>query len=257
LKQEIENKKKNKTIKKRIRVEKMSKKIILLIIILVLVGIAAGYVIYQNEQPASTNIMKGNHTILLLTADPSEKRPGIGAVDMAFAIGVSNGSVTNLTPIYPGEMRSATATEPPEAGTGKMLLHDSLWYADTAADVKNSQEIVETNTGIKTDAVVIVTPEAVDAILNSIGPIDVPGYTNGTNASINYIRNMTEEKGSTLSRGQASELLMKPVLSAMKDPSKSPALFQAALQQYLKGNIVVIPSDLMTQFAIAKGLKLI
>jgi Protein of unknown function (DUF4012) len=211
----------------------MSKKIILLIIILVLVGIAAGYVIYQNEQPASTNIMKGNHTVLLLTADPSEKRPGIGAVDMAFAIGVSNGSVTNLTPIYPGEMRSATATEPPEAGTGKMLLHDSLWYADTAADVKNSQEIVETNTGIKTDAVVIVTPEAVDAILNSIGPIDVPGYTNGTNASINYIRNMTEEKGSTLSRAQASELLMKPVLTAMKDPNKSPALFQAALQQYL------------------------
>ena len=235
----------------------MSKKIIVLIIILLLVGISVGYVFYQAEQPASTNIMKGNHTILLLTADPSEKRPGIGAVDMAFAIGVSNGSVTNLTPIYPGQMRSATAIEPPEAGTGKLLLHDSLWYKDTVSDVKNSQEIVETNTGIKTDAVVIVTPEAVDALINSIGPINVPGYTNGTNASIDFIRNMTEEKTSTMSRGNASELLMKPVLTAMKDPTKSPALFQAAFQQYLKGNIVVIPNNLMTQFAISKGLKML
>ena len=93
-------------------------------------------------------------------------------------------------------------------------------------------------------------------LLTSIGPIDVPSYTNGTNASIDYIRNMTEEKNSTMSRADASELLMKPVLAAMKDPSKSPALFKAAIQQYFKGNIVVIPSDLMTQFAISKGLKL-
>ena len=233
----------------------MSKKIIILIIILVLVGISAGYVIYQDEQPASTNIMKGNHTILLLTADPSEKRPGIGAVDMAFAIGVSNGSVTNLTPIYPGQMRSATAMEPPEAGTGKLLLHDSLWYKDTASDVKNSQEIVETNTGIKTDAVVIVTPQAVDAMINSVGPIDVPGYGVVTNNSIDVIRNMTEEKNSTLSRGNATDLLMKPVLAAAKDPTKAPALFQAVVQQYLQGNIIVIPKDLMTQFAISKGIN--
>ena len=144
----------------------MSKKFILLIIILVLIGISTGFVIYKSAQPASTNIMKGNHTILLLTADPSEKRPGIGAVDMAFAIGVNNGSVTNLTPIYPGGMTSKTVMEPAEAnsGNGYMKLHDSLWYTDTTSDVKNAQDIVETNTGIKTDAVVIVTPEAVDAL---------------------------------------------------------------------------------------------
>ena len=218
----------------------------------------AAYVVYQYEQPSSTNIMKGDHTILLLTADPTEKRPGIGAVDMAFAIGVHDGSITNLTPIYPGGMRSAVVDEPAEAGTGKMLLHDSLWYADTASDVKNSQEIVQTNTGIKTDAVVIVTPDAVDAILNAIGPINVPGYNgNGTNAAVSFIRNMTEEKNSTMSRGNATELLMKPVLTAAKDPSKSGALFQVIVQQYAQGNIVVIPKDLMTQFAISKGLKLL
>lgn len=235
----------------------MSTKKILLIIILILIGISAAFVIYQYKQPASTNIMKGDHNILLLTADPSEKRPGVGAVDMAFAIHVVDGNVTNLTPIYPGGMRSATAMEPAEGGGGKLLLHDSLWNADTTADVKNSQEIVETNTGIKTDAVVIVTPEAVDALINSVAPINVPGYGTGNNASIEFIRNVTEGKNSTMSRGDATELLMKPLIAAAKDPSKSSALFQAVVQQYLKGNIIVIPKDLMTQFAVSKGLKLV
>jgi len=235
----------------------MSTKKILLIIILILIGISAAFVIYQYKQPASTNIMKGDHNILLLTADPSEKRPGVGAVDMAFAIHVVDGNVTNLTPIYPGGMRSATAIEPAEGGGGKLLLHDSLWNADTTADVKNSQEIVETNTGIKTDAVVIVTPEAVDALINSVAPINVPGYGTGNNASIEFIRNVTEGKNSTMSRGDATELLMKPLIAAAKDPSKSSALFQAVVQQYLKGNIIVIPKDLMTQFAVYKGLKLV
>ena len=236
----------------------MRKKIILLIIILLLVGISAGYVVYQHELPASENIMKGNHTILLLTADPSEKRPGIGAVDMAFAIGMVNGSVTSLTPIYPGGMTSKTVMEPAAAnsGNGYMELHDSLWYADTVSDTKNAQEIVESNTGIKTDAVVIVTPEAVDAILFSVGPLNIEGYGNGTNKSIDFIREMSEKKNSTMSRGNATELLMKPVLAAMKDPSKAPSLYQAAVEQYIKGNIVVVPSSLMTQFAISKGLKL-
>jgi hypothetical protein len=238
-------------------VEKMSTKKILLIIILILIGISAAFVIYQYKQPASTNIMKGDHNILLLTADPSEKRPGVGAVDMAFAIHVVNGNITNLTPIYPGGMRSATAMEPAEAGGGKLLLHDSLWNADTTADVKNSQEIVETNTGIKTDAVVIVTPEAVDALINSVAPINVPGYGTGNNASIEFIRNLTEGKNSTMSRGNATELLMKPLITAAKDPSKSSALFQAVVQQYLKGNIIVIPKNLMTQFAVSQGLKLL
>jgi hypothetical protein len=235
----------------------MSKKIILLIIVLIVLGIIATFGMYQYEQPASTNVMKGDHTILLLTADPSEKRAGIGAVDMAFAIGVHDGNIINLTPIYPGGMRSATQMEPAEAnaGGGHMLLHDSLWYADTNTDVKNAQEIVQTNTGIKTDAVVIVTPAAVDAILNSIAPLNVPGYTNGSDASIDYIRSVSEGKNATMSRGNATETLMKPVLNAMKDPSKSPALFKIVIQEYLQGNIVVVPSSLMTQFAISKGLQ--
>ena len=233
----------------------MSKKIIFLLIILVLIVVVGAYAIYQYQQPASTNVMKGDHNILLLLADTDEKRPGIGAVDMAYAVHVVNGSIENLTPIYPGGMTSSTLMEPAGAGTGKLKLNDALWSNDTTADAAAAQSIVQENTGIKTDAVVIVTPQAVDAMINSVGPIDVPGYGVVTNNSIDVIRNMTEEKNSTLSRGNATDLLMKPVLAAAKDPTKAPALFQAVVQQYLQGNIIVVPQDLMTQFAVSKGIS--
>jgi Protein of unknown function (DUF4012) len=233
----------------------MSKKLIFLLIILVLIGVVGAYAIYQYQQPASTNVMKGDHNILFLLADTDEKRPGIGAVDMAYAVHVVNGSVKNLTPIYPGGMTSSTLMEPAAAGTGKLKLNDALWNNDTTQDAADAQSIVQENTGIKTDAVVIVTPQAVDAMINSVGPIDVPGYGVVTNNSIDVIRNLTEEKNSTLSRGNATDLLMKPILAAAKDPTKEPALFQAIVQQYLQGNIIVVPKDLMTQFAVSKGLN--
>lgn len=83
----------------------LSKKIILLIIVVVLVGVSAALVLNEYAQPASTNIMKGNHNVLVLLADTDEQRPGIGAVDMAFAINVVNGNIGKVTPIYPGGMR--------------------------------------------------------------------------------------------------------------------------------------------------------
>lgn len=102
---------------------------------------------------------------------------------------------------------------------------------------------------------VILTPEAVDTVIASVGPINVPGYGIVTNNSIDVIRNLTEKQNSTISRGNATDLLMKPILAAAKDPTNAPGLFQSVLQQYLKGNIVVIPKDLMTQFAISKGIN--
>lgn len=233
----------------------MRKKIIVLLIILALIGVSAAYVIYQYEQPASTNVMKGDHNVLVLLADTDEKRPGIGAVDMAYAIHMTNGDVKNVTPIYPGGMVSSTLMEPAAAGTGKLKLNDALWYNDTTTDAADAQSIVQENTGIKTDAVVILTPEAVDTVIASVGPINVPGYGIVTNNSIDVIRNLTEKQNSTISRGNATDLLMKPILAAAKDPIKAPGLFQSVLQQYLKGNIVVIPKDLMTQFAISKGIN--
>lgn len=228
---------------------------ILIVVILVLVGSVAAFSIYQYEQPASTNVMKGDHSILLLLADTDEKRPGIGAVDMAYVFHVTDGNVKNITTLYPGGMRSKTIDEPAAAGTGKMLLNDALWYNNTTQDAQYAQSIVQENTGIKTDAVVIVTPAAVDAVVNAVGPINVPGYGDVTNNTMDVIRNLTEKQNSTLSRGNATDLIMNPILSAAKNPSKAPALFQVIIQQYLNGNIVVIPKNLMTQFAISKGIN--
>ncbi len=234
----------------------MSRKIILLLAVLVLIGVVGTYAAYQYQQPAATNIMKGNHNVLVLLADTDEKRPGIGAVDMAFAIQVINGSVGNITPIYPGGMVSSTLMEPAGAGTGKLKLNDALWNNDTTQDAADAQSIVQENTGIKTDAVVIITPAAVNAVITAIGPINIPGYGDvWSNDTEDFIRAMTEQKTSTLSRGSATELVMKPIFAAATNPSKEPALFQAVVQQYLKGNIIVIPKDLMTQFAISKGIN--
>lgn len=232
---------------------------ILIVIMLILLASVAAFVIYQYEQPSSTNVMKGDHNILLLTADPSEKRPGVGGVDMAFVIHVTDGDIKNLTPIYPGGMTHPTAQEPAaaNAGSGNLRFHDVLWDANITHDTVLAQEIVKYNTNMTTDAVVIVTPDAVDAVLNSIGPINIPGYNgNGTNAAVAYIRNESEFS-SNMSRGNATETLMKPVMAAAKDPSKAPALFSTIVSQYSKGNIIVVPSDLMTQFAISKGLNLL
>jgi anionic cell wall polymer biosynthesis LytR-Cps2A-Psr (LCP) family protein len=232
---------------------------ILIVIILILLASVAAFVIYQYTQPSSTNVMKGDHNVLLLTADPSEKRPGVGGVDMAFVIHVKDGNIKNLTPVYPGGMTHPTAQEPAaaNAGNGKLRFHDVLWDANVPQDTVLAQQIVKYNTNITTDAVVIVTPDAVDAVLNSIGPINIPGYNgNGTNAAVAYIRNESEYN-KNMSRGNATETLMKPVMAAAKDPTKAPALFSTIISQYSKGNIIVVPSDLMTQFAISKGLHLI
>ncbi|MDD3984515.1 MAG: DUF4012 domain-containing protein [Methanobacterium sp.] len=152
----------------------MSKKKILLIIILIMMAVIAAFVVYQYEQPEENNVMRGTHNILLLCADPSEQRPGIGGMDMAFAVQVVDGDVKNMTSIYPGGMHP-TAMEPVEISKGRLMLHDTLWDADPEVGAKLAQETVEYNTGIKTDAVVIVTPTAIDAIIAAIGPIEVPG----------------------------------------------------------------------------------
>lgn len=231
----------------------MSKIKILLLIILILIGVAAAFVIYQYEQPASSNVMRGDHTILLLCVDPSEKRPGMGGVDMAFAVHVKDGNIVNMTSIYPGGMMHPTAMEPAGAGTGRLMMHDTLWDADPAVGAKLAQETVQSNTGIKTDAVVMVTPTAIDAFIAAVGPINVPGQGNVTGNSIQFIRE--EQNTGGMNRSSAVQAIMKPILNATKDPSKYAALTQVAVDQYTKGNIVVIPKDLFTQFAISKGIN--
>ena len=94
------------------------------------------------------------------------------------------------------------------------------------------------NTGIKTDAVVMVTPTAIDAFIAAVGPIDVPGQGTITGNSIEFLR--AEQNTGGMNRSSAVQSIMKPILNATKDPSKYATLAQVAIDQYSKGNIVVI-----------------
>ena len=204
---------------------------ILLIIILFLIGTAAAFIIYNYEQPASSNVMRGEHTIFLLCVDPSEERPGLGGVDMAFAVQLVDGNIKNLTSIYPGGKIHPTAMEPAGAGTGRLMLHDTLWDADPAVG-RNLPETVQYNTGIKTDAVVMVTPTAIDAFIAAVGPIEIPGEGNVTGNWIQFLRE--EQNSGGMNRSSAVQSIMKPLLKATKDPTKYATLLQVQLISILR-----------------------
>ena len=211
----------------------MSKIRILLLIILILIGVAAAFVIYQYEQPASSNVMRGDHTILLLCVDPSEARPGLGGVDMAFAVHVVDGDIKNMTSLYPGGMMHPTASAPAGVGTGRLMMHDTLWDADLRKGAKLAQETVQSNTGIKTDAVVMVTPTAIDAFIASVGPIEVPGQGTVTGNSLEFLR--AEQNSGGMNRSSAVQSIMKPILNATQDPTKYATLAQVSPLQFIKG----------------------
>jgi len=80
-----------------------------------------------------------------------------------------------------------------------------------------AQEIFEYNTGVKTDLVVIITPEAVDAMLDAIRPAYVPGQGYISGNSIELLR---EEQKNGSSRGNAVESLMRSIAHTTNDRSK-------------------------------------
>ncbi len=231
------------------------KKIAIIILFLFVVGLL--FVAYEYVTTTSSeNVLQGDHNILVLCADPSEKRPGIGAVDMAFVIHTHDGSIQNVTPVYPGGMAHPTASPPQylkeTQGVTKLYLHDSLWDANVETGTKLAQEIVQYHTGLKTDIVVVVTPDAIDALIRSIGPI----YSNGvdvTGSSIAFVRN--EQYNENMSRGEAVQSVMNPMITAVKDKSKFSAFLQTATTQYAMGNIVVVPKDAFIKIAIGYGFK--
>ncbi len=232
------------------------KKIAIIISIILIAGLLFVAYLYMTTTPEE-NVMKGDHKILLLTADPSEPRPGMGAVDMAFVINTHDGKIVNTTPVYPGGMTHPTASPPQylkeTQGVNKLYLHDALWDEDVEVGAKLAQEIVESNTGLKTDVVVILTPDAVDALIQSIGPIYIEGqgYVNGN--SIDFLRN---EQAEGMSRGNAVESMMKSIMNAAKDPANYSKLLQTGAMEYTKGNIAVVPKDIFLKVLVSNGINI-
>lgn len=232
----------------------MSKKLIALIILIILVA-GAGLVISHFYSQGKEKF-EGNYNVLLLCVDTSEQRPGVGAVDMAFVVNVNQGKVVNLTPVYPGGLAHPTMSPTADMrsnGVDRLYLHDSLWSDDVEKGSKIAQEIVEYHTGLKTDLVVIVTPESIDAIINSIGPIYVKGQGYVSGNSVEFLREEQDKDG--MSRGSAVHSLMEGIKTAIQDPSNRKILMETVSSQYAKGNIYVIPSNVFQEFLVYEGIN--
>ncbi|MEG3224537.1 MAG: hypothetical protein BME94_03180 [Methanobacteriales archaeon Met13] len=232
----------------------MSKKLIALIILIILIASAGLFISHYYFQGQEK--FEGNYNVLLLCADPSEPRPGIGAVDMAFVVKVNQGKVVNMTPVYPGGLAHPNLSPNSELrsyGAGKLYLHDSLWDSDPAKGSKIAQEIVEYHTSLKTDLVVIVTPESIDAIIQAIGPVYVEGQGYVTGNSIDFLRN--EQNEDEMTRGNAVKSLMEGIKNASQEKNNRKVLTETVTAQYSQGNIIVIPSDVFLEFVTYEGIN--
>ena len=177
---------------------------------------------------------------------------------MAFMIHLENGSFKNYTPIYPGGMTHPTQPAPGGIG-GNMYLHDCLWDG-VDNGVKYAQEIVEYNTGLHSDVVVIIYDEGLDNILDTIRPLEVNGEVTNLSAA-DIVRSNDAYNGyagsenvqGTMSRGDAVMVLTKAIATAAKDPDKKATMVKAALDEYSKGNIVMIPEGSFTKLLATKG----
>ncbi len=166
--------------------------------------------------------------ILVLGADPSEKRPGIGGIDMAYVISFGGLSFVEKNALYPGGMTHPSAKPPSGIGTSKLYLHDSFWSADLDKDAQLAREIVKYNTNYNPGMVIVFTPDAIDSMLSAIG-------SNITN-SIEVMRSDQSDLGMT--RGDAVDSTANELMSAVFSP-KIVLLGMSALKSYLMGEIYI------------------
>jgi hypothetical protein len=176
-------------------------------------------------------------------------------------IHLRNGSFDNYTPIYPGGMTHPTQPASSAIGGGKMFLHDSL-YDGIEEGMQYAKEIVEYNTNMTPDAVVLVYDEGVDNIIDSVRPLKVDGEVTNLSAT-DIIRENDAYNGyagnegvsGTMSRSDAVMVLVKALAQAAAQPDKKATMIQAALDEYSKGNIVMQPEGSFTKLLATKGIE--
>ncbi len=235
---------------------KRTKKLIIAILLVVLIGLLASIYGALNTGP---DLSQEDKDILILAADKYEQSNG--GVDMAFMIHLENGSFANYTPVYPGGMTHPTQPASSALGGGKMFLHDSL-YDGVEDGMQYAKEIVEYNTNMTPDAVVLVYDEGVDNVINSIRPLEVDGQVTNLSAT-DIIRENDAYNGyagnegvtGTMSRSDAVMVLVKALAQAAADPDKKATMVKAALDEYSKGNIIMQPEGSFTKLLATKGIE--
>ena len=231
-----------------------SKKLIIAILLVILIGI---WVMIAGALFVGPDLTSESKDILVLASDKYEQPNG--GLDMAFMVHLENGSLKNYTPVYPGGM--AHPTQPAPGGlSGRMLMHDCLWDG-LDNGMRYAQEIVEANTGMHSDAVVLVYDEGMENIIDSIRPIYINGEVSNLSA-IDMIRQNDAYNGyagnenvqGTMSRGDAVLELAKAIANVTKDPDKKNTMIQAALKEYSNGNIVMQPQGSFAKLLATKGI---
>lgn len=231
------------------------KKLIIAILLVILIGLLA---VIAGALMGGPDLTQEDKNILVLASDKYEQPNG--SVDMAFMVSLKNGSLANYTPVYPGGMTHPTQPAPGNIG-GKMYLHDCLWDG-VENGAKYAQEIVEANTGLHSDAVVIIYDEGLDNVIDAIRPLKVNGEVTNLSAG-DIVRSNdayngysgSENMPGTMSRGDAVMVLTKAIATAAKNPDKKSAMIKAALNEYTKGNIVMIPEGSFTKLLATKGFE--
>ncbi|MBO5152503.1 MAG: DUF4012 domain-containing protein [Methanobrevibacter sp.] len=231
------------------------KKLIIAILLVILIGLLT---IIAGALIGGPDLNNESKNILVLASDKGEQPNG--AVDMAFMVHLENGSISNYTPIYPGG--KAHPTQPAPGGlSGKMLMHDCLWNG-ARQGMEYAKEIVESTTGMKSDAVVIVYTDGIDAVINSVAPLEVDGQPTNLSAE-DIIRENDAYNGysgndnvqGNMSRGDSVMVLVKALAEAAQDPTKKNTMIQTALDQYSKGNILMTPEGSFTRLLATKGFE--
>lgn len=232
-----------------------SKKLIIAILLVILIGI---WVMIAGSLFMTPDLTSESKDILVLASDKYEQSNG--GVDMAFMVHLENGSLKNYTPVYPGGMSHPTQPAPGGLG-GRMMMHDCLWDGK-AVGMRYAQEIVEANTGMHSDAVVLVYDEGLDNIIDSVRPIYINGEVSNLSA-VDMVRQNDAYNGypgnenvqGTMSRGDAVMELAKALANITKNPDKKNTMIQAALKEYSNGNIVMEPQGSFTKLLATKGIE--
>ncbi|WP_405269994.1 DUF4012 domain-containing protein [Methanobrevibacter sp.] len=234
---------------------KRSKKLIIAILVVILIGLLA---VIAGALFMGPDLTYEDKNILVLASDKYEQSNG--GVDMAYMVHLSNGSLANYTPVYPGDMYHPT--QPAPGGLpGNMFLHDCLWDG-LDSGMQYAAEIVEYRTGMHADAVVVVYDEGIDHVIDSIRPLYVDGEETNLSAT-DIVRENDAYNGypgnenvpGTMSRADAVMVLTKALSNASKDPIKKSTMVEAALKEYSNGNIVMKPEGSFTRLLATKGFE--
>lgn len=233
-----------------------SKKLIIAILLVILVGI---WVMIAGALFVSGPDLTAESKDILVLASDKYEQPN-GGVDMAFMVHLENGSLKNYTPVYPGGMSHPSMAAPGGIG-GRMMMHDCLWDG-LDNGMRYAQEIVEANTGMHSDAVVLIYDEGLDNIIDTVRPIYINGEVSNLSA-VDMVRQNDAYNGyagnenvqGTMSRGDAVMELAKALSKIAKDPEKKNNMVQAALKEYSNGNIVMQPEGSFVKLLATKGIE--